>query len=118
MLICNPQPDHMKDFLVALDLDYVTGNPTFYKYAIPKIPNPNEQHVNQRFCLVFSEVGHVGLTEAAPSRFRRALYLCTTVVSYWTHIITTRILMTCLANDIKLLDKKFLLYSTRIQKKL
>ena len=60
-------PDLDEDFLDAFGLDYVTGNPTFITQvpAIPEIPQPNDEHVNQQILPSFSEVGHAGLAEAA-----------------------------------------------------
>ena len=59
-------PDLDEDFLDAFGLDYVTGNPTFCTQvpAIPEIPQPNDEHVNQQILPSFSEVGHAGLAEA------------------------------------------------------
>jgi hypothetical protein len=61
--------DLLHALLVALDLDYVTSNPTFCTQvsAIPKIPQPNDEHVNQQILPSISKDGHAGLGEADPA---------------------------------------------------
>ena len=68
-------PDLDEDFLDAFGLDYVTGNPTFCTQvpAIPEIPQPNDEHVNQQILPSFSEVGYAGLAEAAPAVLEEVL---------------------------------------------
>ena len=68
-------PDLDEDFLDAFGLDYVTGNPTFCTQvpAIPEIPQPNDEHVNQQILPSFSKVGHAGLAETAPAVSKEVL---------------------------------------------